>query len=210
MSTLLFDLDDTLAATHQFIKTHLSPCSFSRREMQKLDNEGLSYAVGSSRLQSQIYEQILKPKKFITDADLVPWIDDNFVEFKKHLSDLKKQGVKLGICSHRGWNPKGETLSRTWLKHKNLGELNDVTGYIASRNHPCKLTWSNNNINGPFVIVDDNPVASVSVSDTEQRFMNNVVLCEAEQRFNKYQHFDRFNNFEDYLKLVNQKLEVLS
>lgn len=192
-----FDMDDTLVATHAFIKERLKPSTDEiKATMDECDREGLAYIYAGDELQNNIWQQILDPATFMLEAGMAHWLDSAYTEFVELLTSLSNLGCTFSICTHRGWSPKGGTNTLKWLREKDL-DLFNVIYCLDSTVHPCKLSYLKELYGDNFVIVDDNPFHGID-REKELAFNTNVLQCVGEHTVDTYVHFTKFKTFQEF------------
>ncbi|AUR81024.1 hypothetical protein FDJ25_gp157 [Vibrio phage Aphrodite1] len=198
---ITFDMDDTLTATHQYIRDNLEPTSEeSLYAMVTADREGHAYVNAGAVLQTDIYEQILRGEEFMLESGVAKWVRDEYEQFCELITTLKNLGHTFSICTHRGWTETGSEKTMEWLKTKAL-DMFEVIHCLDSKVHPCKLTYLEDLYGRDFIIVDDNPYHGIDRAK-ELDFNQNVIQCVGEHIVPEYVHFrtfDTFTTFKEHL-----------
>lgn len=209
MYHITFDMDDTLTATHAFIRNNLNPTSPEiAKEMESCDRDGHAYVLASAALQNDIYEQILRPERFMLDSAVATWVQNHIDEFRELIKELKDLGHTFSICTHRGWSDTGFSKTIRWLSKHDLELFEDIH-CLNSDEHPCKLTYLQGIYGKRFVIVDDNPYHGIN-RQKELDYHGNVLQCVGEHLVNNYVHFTRFSSFPEFKDFLYEKLGMLN
>lgn len=205
---ILFDMDDTLVATHDYIADHLIlEDQDLKYQMGLCDVHGHPYTEGGEPLQHEIYDQILKPLRFMIEADPVYWLKYGKDEFLAMLDRLKEAGINLGVCTHRGWTPDGAVMSADWLVNMDIPHLTDMHS-INSKDHPCKLEYLSKHYGNEFLLVDDNPFHGKN-REKELNYNRNVLQCVSEHEVPNFVHFARFSTLAELRELISERTGVL-
>ncbi|UVD32138.1 hypothetical protein [Vibrio phage phiKT1028] len=207
MFHISFDMDDTLTATHSYIRDNLTPTTDDNlAAMQECDERGHAYINASKDLQTDIYHQILHPEEFMLKAGIARWVENHFEEFCELIADLKELGHTFSICTHRGWTESGHQKTQTWLLEKCLNLFEQIH-CLDSKEVPCKLNYLQGIYGDRFVIVDDNPYHGVD-RQKEVKYHGNVLQCVGEHTVPEYVHFTTFTTFPEFKSNLLEKLGV--
>lgn len=192
-----FDMDDTLVATHAYIRDNLSPSTNETAQiMRQCDEQGHAYIHAGKDLQDDIYEQILRKEDFMLESGIAAWVENHFEEFVEFINELKELGHTFSICTHRGWTEYGYSKTIRWLSAKGL-ELFDDIHCLDSEETPCKLTYLQETYGNDFIIVDDNPSFEIDRAK-ELAYNKNVLQCVGEHTVPNYVHFRTFSTFHEF------------
>ncbi|QGZ14458.1 hypothetical protein [Photobacterium phage PDCC-1] len=194
---ITFDMDDTLTATHAYIRENLKPTTEANLQaMIECDRAGHAYINASSELQDDIHDQILTSQEFMLKSGVAEWVANHYEEFCALIMSLKAQGHTFSICTHRGWSEQGKPLTSEWLNAKAL-DLFEEIHCLDSKEHPCKLTYLEDLYGRDFIIVDDNPYHGIDRSK-ELSYNQNVIQCIGEHTVPEYVHFRTFASFPEF------------
>ncbi|AGB07284.1 hypothetical protein [Vibrio phage VP4B] len=209
MYHITFDMDDTLTATHAFIRNNLVPTTQEiAEEMEECDRNGLAYVLASEALQDDIYNQILEPERFMLETAVATWVQNHIDEFRELIQELRDLGHTFSICTHRGWSDTGFSNTISWLRENDLDLFKNVH-CLNSEEYPCKLAYLEKIYGKRFVIVDDNPYHGVN-RQKELDYHGNVLQCVGEHLVDNYVHFTRFSSFPEFKDFLYEKLGMLN
>lgn len=185
---VLFDLDDTGLITHPVIVRMLKETHGDDVPIDKYltpDNGGSGF-IG-----------LMESGEFL---DKVAFREDFFLI----VDQLIAAGVDVGICTHRGYHPMGQILTRKLFTDEQWDKFT-YKFFLDPRTQPDKLEFLFEELESDFVLVDDRPHFN---SETDDDDFNHVILFD--QPWNKNLPFERVYAFDQKLvDLIFKKFELI-
>lgn len=165
---VVFDMDDVLCNTSEFILKQLFNHYRLNNDQVKLSKLGeyivknVSPFLFSEEFRDDIWNFAVKDGFFALYANPSPIFNNELLDFFESSS---QNGIRLHICTHRGYmeKDKGSDYTCHWLKTLGIIEYFDNIFVIKSKDHPNKLTFLDEELGTEnYRLVDDNPLHDVN------------------------------------------------
>lgn len=204
--TVIFDLDDVLFNTAEFISKRMEEYLKNKKDFDKVDraidiinqDKTTSFLV-EERYLAENYPELAKVvshrvyKYGLLEGKFIPLLSPNVVlrEFIEYF--LIPNGYKVSVCTHRkSLDPNGLNTIAALAEHFPDVEFTDI--YVLDKNeHPDKIKFLNARHDN-YILVDDNPVHVDGVLD----YIPNVVIW---NKAHSFYHYIRQKKANDVIKL---------
>lgn len=176
MTPIIFDLDDTGLKTHPWLIQHLKETHGDDLPIDQYltkDNGGTGFL------------GLMESGLFLDKVEF----QDNFITFVETVIEF---GYPVGICSHRGYHPMGQILTRKLFTQQQW-DMFTYRFFLDPIVTPDKLEFLHDVIDEPFILFDDRPhfKSEYNIEDAD-----NIILFD--QPWNKNLPFERAFGFDQH------------
>lgn len=181
---LIFDLDDTLVRTQDYI-TEVMTIRFlelGKPHLLKIMLEHLKKEGGLTldvEIRDYVFHEIIAKQRFMLEA-----LPTRLFNYFFLIPGNIPKGTKVSVCTHRGYAKNGLTFSKRWFeKYKPVINIEDFH-CLDSKKTPDKIKYLKNLYGNDFYLIDDNPFHDVINIHEEDE---NVLIYDECCKYKAYQ-----------------------
>lgn len=182
----IFDMDDCLTKTQSYIHKRMLDYFVKEGMVEQLTEYKNLIKKDIKSLDFPKYYSDLIWKEVISDSTYMLNVKPTrlYTHFFNECLD-----EEVAICTHRGWNERGEELTKLWFELNNC-KANIVDFHvIKSKEHPNKIEYLDS-IYGDrnYILFDDNPLYDRSIIHP---YNDKVRIFDEENKFKAYSNQKR-------------------
>lgn len=199
---LIFDLDDTLVRTQDYI-TAVMTKRFLEMNKPHLLNLMISHLKKeggltlNKEIRDHIYHEVIAKERFMLEA-----LPTRLFNYFFLVPGNIPKGIKVSLCTHRGFSKNGLKYSKNWIQQFNPITEIDKIHCLNSTHHPDKIKYLKNIYGDDFYLIDDNPFHGVDKIYEEDK---NVIIYDECCTYNAYKKQNRLVFTNGIYKRVSYK-----